>query len=160
MTPDGLWGWAVAAYGRPGAADLFLDLQDGHEQNVPLLLFAAWTAATGRVLGDEALEEAVDVAGVWERTTIKPLRLVRRGLKGKIPDMDDAAREAVREEIKAVELSAERRLLETLERIAPAEGGAPSPIAPRLIAAAKQWDRVVPRGTLEALARTLSEAAG
>ena len=41
----GLWDWAVAAYGRPGVAPACLDLQDRFEQNVPLLLAAAWSAA-------------------------------------------------------------------------------------------------------------------
>ncbi len=157
MRSEGLWDWAVAAYARPGVADLCLDLQDGHEQNVPLLLFAAWTAATGQALDADDTEEACDVAEVWERTTVKPLRLVRRTLKAAIPDMDDAAREAVRDQIKAVELEAERRLLLQLEAILPAARiGEPTAIAPRLIAVSKAWGRVTPRGALEVLASKLS----
>ncbi len=45
---DDLWTWACAAYAAPGVAEACLSLQDYHEQNVPLLLWAAWTAATGR----------------------------------------------------------------------------------------------------------------
>jgi uncharacterized protein (TIGR02444 family) len=163
MRSEPLWDWAVAAYARPGVPELCLDLQDGHEQNVPLLLFAAWTAATGRDLSQDALEEACDIAVAWERNVVKPLRVVRRALKGRIPDMADPEREAVRDEIKAVELSAERRLLQALESIVgdgadrSAERGAA--IAPRLIATAKAWDRVVPRGALERLASKLSEPA-
>ena len=37
-----------------------------------------------------------------------------------MPDLDDAAREAVRAQVKAVELEAERRLLAALEALAPA----------------------------------------
>ena len=42
-----LWDWAVAAYGADGVADACLELQDAAGQNVPLLLWAAWTARTG-----------------------------------------------------------------------------------------------------------------
>ena len=38
------WDWAVAAYARQPVAAACLNLQDGHGQNVPWLLWAAWMA--------------------------------------------------------------------------------------------------------------------
>ena len=43
-----LWTWTLTAYKAPGVAETCLSLQDHHEQNVPLLLWAAWVAVTGR----------------------------------------------------------------------------------------------------------------
>ena len=51
---DDLWTWAVAAYGREGVSEACLELQDIHGQTVPLLLWTAWAAGTGRALDDEA----------------------------------------------------------------------------------------------------------
>src|SRR5690606_10945881 len=53
---DDLWTWACAAYAAPGVSEACLSLQDYHEQNVPLLLWAAWTAVTGRRPDEETIE--------------------------------------------------------------------------------------------------------
>lgn len=150
-----LWEWAVAAYARPGVSETCLLLQDTHAQNVPLLLWAAWCAAEGRALDEDTLEAAVDTVRAWDGAAVAPLRAIRRTLKGPIPDMTDTAREAVRAQIKAVELAAERALLEDLEALSPAATGAARPPAPALVAASKGWSRVTPRSDLEALAAQL-----
>ena len=120
-----LWDWAVAAYAAPDVAEACLLLQDRHEQNVPLLLWSAWVAATGRRPDEETLEAACDTARAWDSLAVAPLRAIRRTLKAPIPDIDDAPREAIRDRIKAVELEAERRLLEALEALAPEPAGPP-----------------------------------
>lgn len=150
-----LWDWAVAAYARPGVSETCLLLQDTHAQNVPLLLWAAWTAAEGRAADEETLEAAIDTVRAWDGAAVSPLRAIRRTLKGPIPDMTDAAREALREQIKAAELAAERALLEDLEALSPPAAGGSRPYAPALVAASKAWSRVTPRSDLEALAAQL-----
>jgi uncharacterized protein (TIGR02444 family) len=152
-----LWDWAVEAYGRPGAADAALELQDGHDQNVPYLLWAAWAASEGRPLGPDDLEAGADAARAWDAAAVRPLRAVRRQLKKPIPDLDDEAREAVRDQVKAAELYAERRLLEQLETLAPDPAGPAKPLAPALVEAARAWARVIPRAHLEALAARLAD---
>lgn len=151
-----LWTWAVAAYARPGVSEACVRLQDEQAENVPLLLFAAWSAATGRALDDETVEAACDVARAWDDLAARPLREVRRTLKTRHPDLDDSRRERVRARVKAAELDAERALLEDLEALAPAPSGEPRPIAPALIVVAKAWTRIVPRGQLDGLAALLS----
>jgi len=151
-----LWDWAVDAYGAPGVSEACLALQDSHEQNVPLLLWAAWTATTGRRPVPEDIEGACDISRAWEETTVAPLRTVRRALKGPHPDMDSDAREAVRRQIKAVELEAERRLLEALEALAPAApNGASRPALDAMVETARAWSRVTPRPALARLAEAL-----
>jgi uncharacterized protein (TIGR02444 family) len=156
---DGFWDWAVAAYAAPGVAEECLHLQDVHEQAVPLLLWAAWQAETGRAPDEDALEGAVDTTRVWADHAVVPLRELRRALKARRPDMDDADREAVRAEVKAVELEAERRLMLALEGLAPAPGGKAPTTVDLLVRAARAWGDQIPRPALghlaEALARRL-----
>ena len=153
------WDWAAAAYAAPGVAEECLHLQDVHEQAVPLLLWAAWQAETGRAPDAEALEGAVDTTRVWADHAVVPLRDLRRALKTRRPDMADADREAVRAQVKAVELEAERRLMLALEGLAPTAGGAAPPMVDLLVRVARQWGDQIPRPALghlaEALARRL-----
>ena len=150
-----LWDWAVAAYGADGVADACLELQDAAGQNVPLLLWAAWCAAEGHAPDEDALEAAGDTARAWQETAIAPLRAIRRALKPRAPDLDDEAREAVRAQVKAVELEAERRLLTALEALAPAPSTRPQPPIALMAAAARVWSPMVPRALLVQLADRL-----
>ena len=150
-----LWPWAVAAYEAPGVAEACLSLQDHNEQNVPLLLWAAWVAVTGRRPDEETIEAACDAARAYDTVVVAPLRAVRRTLKAPIPDVDNDHREALRQQVKALELDAERRLMLELEALAPAPSGAPRRAIDGLAETAKLWARVVPRPALTTLADRL-----
>ncbi|MBA4804145.1 MAG: TIGR02444 family protein [Brevundimonas sp.] len=150
-----LWDWSLRAWRAPGVETACLDLQDAQGQNIPLLLWAAWTAATGRTLAGDDIEAACDTARVWQDAVVLPLRGVRRALKTRIPDIDDEDREAVRSQVQAVELDVERRLLAALERISPAVSGPPKPVLPALVAVSRQWSPVTPRTALTLLAERL-----
>ncbi|MEN5364005.1 TIGR02444 family protein [Brevundimonas intermedia] len=150
-----LWDWAVAAYAAPGVGEACLALQDNHEQNVPVLLWSGWVAATGRKPDAETIEAACDTARAWDSVVVAPLRSVRRTLKAPIPDIDDGPREAVRNRIKALELEAERHLLEALEALAPAPVGPARPTIEALVATARVWANVTPRPALIRLADAL-----
>ena len=150
-----LWDWALTAHAADGVADACLELQDSAGQNVPLLLWAAWCAAEGRTPDADALEAAGDTARAWQDTAIAPLRAVRRALKPRAPDLDDADREAVRAQVKAVELAAERHLLTALEALAPAPSGPPQPSINAMVAAARVWSPMTPRAGLVRLAERL-----
>ncbi len=144
-----LWEWTLEAYGQPGVAEACLDLQDAHGQNTPLLLWAVWAEA-----GDaDLLARAADVARRWDATALTPMRAVRRALKAPMPPIRDDAREALREDVKAAELRAERVLMETLESMGGGQGGAHALAA--LLAASKAWGRSAPDVALAALAAAL-----
>src|SRR5262249_9167944 len=84
-------------------------------------------------------------------------RAIRRTLKAPVPDLDDSARLAIREQVKAIELDAERRLIGALEALAPPPGATGvQPVADALVAAARAWTRVVPRADLVSLAARVS----
>lgn len=150
-----LWDWALTAYAAEGVADACLELQDAAGQNVPLLLWAGWCAAQGRTPDEDTLEAACDTARAWQETAIAPLRAVRRALKGRAPDLADADRQAVRDQVKAVELEAERRLLSALEGLAPAPSGPSRPPLDALVAVARVWSPMTPRAGLIQLADRL-----
>ena len=152
-----LWDWSVRAWQAPGASETCLELQDAAGQNAPLLLWAAWAARTGRVPDADALEAACDIARAWQETAIAPLRDVRRALKGRNPDLEDADREAVRSQVKAVELEAERRLMLALEGLAPAPGGKAPPMVDLLVRVAREWGDQIPRPALGHLAEALAK---
>ncbi len=155
MNDTGLWDWAVAAYATPGVAAACLQLQDVNGQNVPLLLWAAWCAGTGRRPDADALEAACDTARAWDHAAISPLRKVRVTLKAQILDMSSDARLALREQVKALELEAEGGLLADLEALAPPTTGTARPALDGMAEVARVWDRVVPRQALIALAERL-----
>lgn len=150
-----LWTWTLTAYKAPGVAEACLSLQDHHEQNVPLLLWAAWIALTGRRPDEDTLEAACDAARAYDSVIVSQLRAVRRTLKAPIPDVADDHREALRQQVKALELDAERRLMLELEELAPAPSGAPRRAIDGLAETAKLWARVVPRPALTSLADRL-----
>lgn len=88
-------------------------LQDDHEQSVPLVLWGIYLGGFAKPnLDDEALEGFVDQARSWHEQIIDPIRRIRRRLKSPISDIETKAQEAVRQDIKAVELRAEQGLMQ------------------------------------------------
>lgn len=151
-----LWDWALKAYGRDGVSEACLALQDYHEQNVCLLLWGAWCAETGRDPDEETLEAAADTARAWETTTVAPLRAIRRTLKTPVPDLDTEARLSVRDQIKVLELKAERHLLDQLQELAPPASAKARPVLDGMADAARLWARIIPRPALKTLSERLS----
>jgi uncharacterized protein (TIGR02444 family) len=149
------WPWALAAYARPEVAQACLDLQDGHRQSVPYLLWAAWAAQEARPLPPSALKLGASLAGRWEQAAVAPLRQARRGLKSAFEGVSDPVREQLRGEVKALELKAEEVVMRALEGVAPEPAGAPYPVQEALVAAAAAWTFPAPESALHRLAATL-----
>lgn len=144
-----LWDWTLATYGKPGVPEATLVLQDEHGFNTAFLLWAIW-ANPDR----ETLANGVQTTVLWDETVLWPLRNVRRGLKHSRRPFDDAAREGLREDVKAAELRAERVLMETLESLAgPAVESDP---AGALTRAAMAWCGQSPTAAMDQLVRALA----
>lgn len=145
-----LWTWALETYALDGVPEACLALQDEHGQNTPFLLWAIWAETAD----PDLLARAAAASRAWDAVAVKPLRAVRRALKSAQPPIDDDAREALREDVKAAELHAERVLLETLaEMSGHQKGGAHALDALR--AAAQAWGLPVSDEALAVLAEAL-----
>ncbi|HEY8359694.1 MAG TPA: TIGR02444 family protein [Ramlibacter sp.] len=103
------WEFVLAFYAQPGIADACLVLQDEAGVDVVVLLFALYAARErGVVFGEEEIRVADETVGQWRREVVEPLRAVRRRMKAMPEPMAGAAKERVRESVKAVEVEAER----------------------------------------------------
>ncbi len=151
-----LWDWALAAYARPGVEPACLELQDRHGQSVPYLLWAAWAAAEGRALPPALLEQAAAMAGAWEAAASGPLRQARRALKAPVRCVPDVDRQALRAQVKALELRTEQILMTALEALAPEASGPPLPLEPALLQAGRMGDAPAPAAALQRLAQALA----
>jgi uncharacterized protein (TIGR02444 family) len=113
--PSDLWSFANTLYARPGIQDACLQLQE-QGADVCLLLCAAWLQQRGVAHTAERLHALQALAGPWQQNVITPLRHVRQAWREAATQ--DPALSALREQVKALELQAERQLLERLDETA------------------------------------------
>ncbi len=151
-----LWDYAVSIYAHPEVAAACLALQDDHGQCAPLLLWRAW--AIDRELDGNVLAQAVRAARSWDLAVVSPLRAVRRSLRAPHPPVADEARLAVRGAVQAAELSAERRLLETLEALTPARDARPTELETALAELTAALGAPAPEDLLARLAAAVRAA--
>ena len=121
-----LWTHAVALYARPGVQESCLQLQ-GQGANVCLLLCAAWLGEAGVAFSAQRLAALAKVAEPWQREVVTPLRQLRQQWRAQA--QTDEALGRLREQVKGLELQAERVLLERLQALCnewPREGVADS----------------------------------
>lgn len=118
MAEPDFWTWSLDRYRREGVESLALRLQDGFGLSVNLLLWSCWCAERYDATAELVMRKAVDVTAQWGGKVAAPLRAVRRYLNDR-SDVADAA--ALRDDVKAAELEAERleqAMLEDLARSA------------------------------------------
>jgi uncharacterized protein (TIGR02444 family) len=96
------WEYSLVAYRRAEVAETCLELQDSFGLDVNFLLYAGWLCSIGFRVTEAHLLELEEQVAYWRATVVQPLRTLRRQLPVVGPG------EEVREEIKAVELKAER----------------------------------------------------
>lgn len=111
MSPD-LWSFSLNTYALPGVQEACLQLQD-EGANVCLLLCGAWLGQRGVRCEEQRLEQLQAVAMPWHRDVIQPLRNLRIGWRNGA--LEDLELSALREQVKTLELEAERQLLLRLQ---------------------------------------------
>ena len=122
MNPGGrssesaFWRFSLAFYALPGVAPACLRLQDEGGADVNLMLFLLFLAKAGRTARAEDIRRIDAALTPWREGVVKPLRTLRRALKDGIEPIDPQAREGYRNQIKKVELEAERLQQTWLER--------------------------------------------
>ncbi|MEM9628450.1 MAG: TIGR02444 family protein [Pseudomonadota bacterium] len=82
------WTFSKDLYDRPGVEAACLALQDRHDLDVNLLLFALWLADCGVVLDAPVYERAKTVTASWQAETTRSLRVIRRQLRGRMDAAD------------------------------------------------------------------------
>jgi uncharacterized protein (TIGR02444 family) len=97
------WTFSLNCYARPGVAEACLTLQDAHGLDVNLLLYALWLADRDQQLTPGHYQSLTEAVLPWHREVVAPLRQLRRQWRGK------PAAAVLREQVKALELSAERQ---------------------------------------------------
>ncbi len=100
------WDFSLAVWGREAVETACLDLQERHGLDVNLLLFCGWAGRRGRALDDADIARLIAAAGPWREATVRPLRKLRKWLKGQSV-APGAAAGRLRERIKDDELQAE-----------------------------------------------------
>jgi uncharacterized protein (TIGR02444 family) len=121
---EALWRFSTAFYARAGVAEALIKLQDRAGFDVNLMLFALWFGLSGRNRFTAAELAAADqAAGPIRSDLVEPLRALRRRLRSN-PNADI---QRLREEIKRLELAAERVLQNRLARIAGTPGSENAP---------------------------------
>ncbi len=117
---ESFWNFSTAFYALPGAAETCLELQDRNGADVNVLLFLLHLARAGRLLGPADVARIDALAAPWRKAVVAPLRGVRRVLKAPVGAFEPAVAARLRDEVKRIELAAERLQQETLERLAAA----------------------------------------
>jgi len=110
--PSDLWNFALALYARPGVEQACLRAQDAGA-NVCLLLCAAWLDARGEPWSEARQARLQSLAQAHEQAVVAPLRALRRDWREAAAT--DPRLHRLREELKQLELHAERVLCERLQ---------------------------------------------
>lgn len=112
--PSDLWSFASCCYARPGVEAACLRLQAAGA-DVCLLLCALWLEQRGLAHDQERQAQLLAISEPWQRQVIRPLRELRQGWREAA--QLDPVQMRLREQVKALELEAERELLQRLERL-------------------------------------------
>lgn len=110
MPPD-LWRFAEELYQRPGVEATCLQLQ-AQGMDVCLLLCALWLDARALSWNEARGQALRNLAQPWQTQVVMPLRQLRQNWRAAA--QDDSALTALREQVKRLELEAERELLQRL----------------------------------------------
>ncbi|WP_432218027.1 TIGR02444 family protein [Pseudomonas kribbensis] len=114
MSSD-LWSFALAVYARPGVEDACLRLQSAGA-SVCLMLCGLWLEQRDTTCNEVRTRQLQELTIPWDKEVVQPLRAMRMQWKN-LADTDPVLK-GMREQIKGLELEAERALLSRLEGVA------------------------------------------
>lgn len=112
---EDLWEFALAVYARPGVEGACLRLQEAGA-DVCLVLTALWLDRRACALDSAGLARLQRASQLWQDTVVRPLRQLRQAWKA--ASSADESLAALREQLKGLELAAEREQLARLARLA------------------------------------------
>ncbi len=106
-TDGTFWSFTLALYSKPGVAPALIGLQDRLGLDVNMLLFCCWAGADGRLLTAADVKAVEAVAEPWQSEVVRPLRALRRRLKGGFGAMPADRVEAYRKRVNELEIEGE-----------------------------------------------------
>ena len=131
---EAFWTFSTGLYAAPGVEAHMLALQDAHGLDVNLALFCLFSAQVRRPLDFAAIEAMRALGLAWGRGVVAPLRQARRAMKPRASESEVAA--GLRNEVKAIELAAEKAMQTALAHLLVAEPVGALDRAPGSLAAA------------------------
>ncbi len=111
MAGAAFWDFSLRTYRTGGVPDACIALQDDQGVDVNLLLYCCWTGGRAVALDDAAFDRAFAFSRDWSGHVVVPLRSARRWMKASgcaDTPIDTEACMALREQVKAIELGAEK----------------------------------------------------
>ena len=112
-----LWRFSLEFYRRPGVADACIALQDEAGVDVNVMLYLLYLAARGRQVHADEMARIEAVTAVWRDAVVVPLREIRRKLKAPLGEFEPTVTSSLRDDVKRIELSAERIEQQALESL-------------------------------------------
>lgn len=131
-TESPFWRFSLRFYARPHIAEACLALQDNAGADVNILLFVLYLADHRQQLSAAEIARLDSAVGQWREAVVRPLRILRRGLKSGVEFIPGPVSETFRSQIKRLELEAEQIEQHRLEEFASSVG---TPAASRTEAA-------------------------
>jgi len=113
------WDFSLHFYALPRVAAACLELQDRAGVDVNVLFYLLFVAQHCRRLDRSDVTRIDAAVKAWREQVVQPLRSVRRELKKGMAPIDADAAAALRNDVKRIELEAERIEQHTLERLVP-----------------------------------------
>lgn len=126
------WEFSLNLYSSSEISAACLDLQNQYGIDVNLLLLCCWSGACVGELSEESLSQALTYSKQWREQVVSPLRQTRRWMKSNMP-IDQSQQIGfleVRDEIKAVELRAEKHQQSVLEKIVMSQSKSGAGVSP------------------------------
>jgi uncharacterized protein (TIGR02444 family) len=110
------WDYALELYRRPGVEAACLELQQRHSVDVNIVLLCCWLGHRGVVADEAVFARIAEVAEIWQKEVVGPLRAVRSRLKSALttPQPGSIAARwsdlagALRQRVLALEIDGER----------------------------------------------------
>ena len=112
-----LWRFALAFYRRPGVAGACITLQDEAGVDVNVMLYLLYLAARGRAIHVDDMRSIEAVTAPWRDAVVVPIREIRRKLKAPLGAFEPEVTSGLRDDIKRIELAAERIESQALESL-------------------------------------------
>jgi uncharacterized protein (TIGR02444 family) len=106
-TDSTFWSFTLGLYGKPDVAPALIGLQDRLGLDVNMLLYCCWAGADGRLLSRDDLKTVEAVAEPWQSEVVRPLRALRRRLKGGFGAMPADRVQAYRKRVNELEIEGE-----------------------------------------------------